>query len=154
MGVPSQLSPCRFPWQLQDTVLTPIAERGAEGHPSWFEMKSCGRERFYYCRKKWFIWERHWDATSIPVRGSGAGRSHQICLKTCTGGDWDCCFNWKQKQLCCNTRILMFWRVFLKLEVILRQPLSVFHCLSRTPLRSITFGKAPSVVKMFDRAFI
>lgn len=150
MGVPSQLSRCRLPRQLQDAALTPVAERGAEGHSSWFEMKSRHRERFYYYKKKkkkWFIWERHWDATSIPVRGSGAGRSQQICLKPARGGGGVAVSEAIEQQ----QENLNIWGVFLKLKVILRQPLSVFHCLSRTPPRSITFGKAPSVVKMFDR---
>lgn len=32
-------------------------------------------------KKKWFIWERHRDVISIPVKGSGASRSYEICLK-------------------------------------------------------------------------
>lgn len=55
-------------------------------------------------KKRWFIWERQRDATSISGRGSGAGRSHQIRLKPALGGGRDCCFNWKQKQLGCSTR--------------------------------------------------
>lgn len=100
-------------------------------------------------KEKWFIWERHWGATSVPVRGSGAGRSQQICLKPARGGGVAVSEAIEQQH-----ENLDVWGVFLKLKVILRQPLSVFHCLSRTPPRSITFGKAPSVVKMFDRAFI
>lgn len=79
-GVPSQLSRCHFSWQLQDTLFTLFVECNTEGHLSWFEMKSHNRKHFY-CYKNWFIWERHWDVISIPVKGSRANRSYELCLK-------------------------------------------------------------------------
>lgn len=79
-GVPSQLSRCHFSWQLRDTLFTLVVECSTEGHLSWFEMKSHNTKHFYCC-KKWFIWERHWDVISIPVKGSRASRSYEICLK-------------------------------------------------------------------------
>lgn len=81
-------------------------------------------------------------------------RSRQVTAdmsETCTGGERGGGVSEAIEQQHENLNV---WGVFLKLKVILRQPLSVFHCLSRTPPRSIRFGKAPSVVKMFDRAFI
>lgn len=154
MGVPSQLSRCRLPRQLQDAALTPVAERGAEGHSSWFETKSRHRERFYYYKRKVI-----YLGTSLRchIYPSKRQRSRQVTAdmsETCTGrggGGGGAVSEAIEQQQHENLNV---WGVFLKLKVILRQPLSVFHCLSRTPPRSITFGKAPSVVKMFDRAFI
>lgn len=79
-GVPYQLSRCHFSWQLQDTLFAPVVECSTEGHLSFCEMKSHNRKHFY-CYKKWFIWERHQDVISIPLKGSRASRSYEICLK-------------------------------------------------------------------------
>lgn len=103
-GVPYQLSCCHFSWQLQDTLLTPVVECSTEGHLSFFEMKSHNRKHFY-CYKKWFIWERHWDVISIPVKGSRASRSYEICLKP-TLEKKDCCFNLKNTS---NPAALSMW---------------------------------------------
>lgn len=37
--------------------------------------------KHFYCYTKWFIWERHRDVISIPVKGSRASGSYEICLK-------------------------------------------------------------------------
>ena len=83
-GVPYQLSCCHFSWRLQDTLFTPVVECSTEGHLSFCEMKSHNRKHFY-CYKKWFIWECHQDVISIPVKGSRASGSYEICLKPTVG---------------------------------------------------------------------
>lgn len=144
---------------LQDPVLTPAAARGTEGHPSWFEMKSRSTERFYCYKKKSdlsgnvsemphlsqeeaaeqaghtrYVWKPHREGGAIA--GSIENRSNRAATQ----------------EVQSNVKAFFFF--FLKIKVILRQSLSVFHCLSQTPPRAITFGKALSVVKMFDQAFI
>lgn len=79
-----------------------------------------------------YVWDLHWEGGEIAV--AIENRSNRPATQ----------------EVKSNVEAFFFW----KIKVILRQSLSVFHCLSRTPPRAITFGKAPSVVKMFDRAFI
>lgn len=146
MGVPSQLSRCRLPRQLQDAALTPVAERGAEGHSSWFEVKSRHRERFYYYKKKNKV---IYLGTSLRchIYPSKRQRSRQVTAdmsETCTGGERGGGVSEAIEQQHENLNV---WGVFLKLKVILRQPLSVFHCLSRTPLRSISLEKLRLLLK-------
>lgn len=84
-----------------------------------------------------------------------AGHTRYVWVLHCEGGEIAVSIenrsNWAAAQEV-KSNVEAFF--FLKIKVILRQSLSVFHCLSRTPPRAITFGKAPSLVKMFDRAFI
>lgn len=93
-GMPHQLSCRHFFWQLQDTLFTPVVECSTEGHLSFFLSFFLSQFFFFFFlwnRKpqqkifllfqKWFIWERHQDVISIPVKGSRASGSYEICLK-------------------------------------------------------------------------
>lgn len=88
-----------FPHNNYKTQCSPLSRRVAlKGIRLDLEWKAAAQNVSTVTKKKWFIWEHQRDATSIPRRGSGAGRSHQIRLRPALGGGRDCCCNWKQKQ--------------------------------------------------------
>lgn len=72
-------------------------------------MKSQNRKHFY-SYKKWFIWERHRDVISVPVKGSRASRSYEICLKP-TVGKKGLLFQFKKTQV-----IQLHWACGVKLK--------------------------------------
>lgn len=156
MGVPSQLSCRRFPatttrhsahlllrvalkgirldlkWKAAAQNISTVTKKsGLSGNVS--EMPHLSQEEAAeQAGHTSYVWNLHWEGGEIAV--SIENRS-----------------NWAATQEV-KSNVEAFF--FLKIKVILRQSLNVFHCLSQTPPRAITFEKAPSVFKMFDRPFI
>lgn len=160
MGVASQLPRRRFPRHNHKTQCSPVWRRHAtEGQPSWFEMKSLSADRFYCYKKKKNRKEKK-EQKNVIYLGTSARchiyprkrqRSRQVTPDTsesCTGRGHRLLFQLKteaiglqHKKSSQTLRLCFFF--FEEIKVILRESLSVFHCLSLK--RAITFEKAPSV---------